>query len=110
MIMPVLAQQEVGFKYHEGFISNEGQWDAKARFQTSYNGTNVYFLKDGLSFGVTQIDETFDANEMNLTESSKTLVYSLTFDNANPNSEIQTVNSKPSVYNYSYWIKSRKSC
>ncbi|MBC7865331.1 MAG: PKD domain-containing protein [Bacteroidia bacterium] len=86
------------------FRKNEGQWKENVCFQTMTNGTNVYFLKNGLSFGLSREDEEEEHEEhspidlpgkknrhkieaIHGAEEMEYLVYNVNFLNANSAAE-----------------------
>jgi PKD repeat protein len=79
------------------FLENKGQWKKEILFQATSISPNVYFLKDGLSFGIS--GEEIE-NEEEGEEDHPYLVWNMKFLNPDHNLSVNGINAKESVISY----------
>ncbi|MEO8146344.1 MAG: T9SS type A sorting domain-containing protein [Bacteroidia bacterium] len=93
---PALSATEKISKPDDSFLQNKGQWQKEILFKGSSASTNVYFLKDGLSFA--EVGE--EVENPDGSEDYPFLVWNMKFVNPNPAMEISGVGGKKSVVSY----------
>ncbi|MEO5569482.1 MAG: hypothetical protein ABIT08_06155, partial [Bacteroidia bacterium] len=80
----------------ESFLKNKGQWQKEILYRGNTNSTNIFFLKDGLSFA--QMGEEIEKPDGS--EEYPCLVWNMKFINTNPAMKISALNGKKSVVSY----------
>jgi len=78
------------------FIENKGQWQKEILFQGTSLSPNVYFMNDGLSFGISGKEIENEEGE----EEYPYEVWNMKFVNPNTQLSIQGMNGKESVISY----------
>ena len=79
------------------FLENKGQWQKEILFQGTSLSPNVYFMKDGLSFGTSGEEiESEDKED----EEHPYLVWNMKFVNPDAGLSVQGINGKKSVISY----------
>lgn len=90
----ITAQQENGITFRE----NKGQWNSDILYTGQFSNTNISFLKNGISFGYVEQIQTKNTDGRKF--DSKSMVWNMKFNNANPNVFITPIENKGIAVNY----------
>ena len=79
------------------FLENKGQWREEILFQGTSVSPNIYFMKDGLSFGISgeEIEDEEEEEEVH-----PYLVWNMKFVNPDAGLSVQGIDGKESVISY----------